>query len=231
MPQNNTSELQKKGPGEGGTKRLFRAERATALPEPSRGEGGGKNFRDAILDAAEDLIVERGAAGVSLDKVAARAGVSKGGLLHHFPSKNALAQALIRRMVDTLHEVRDAERGEGPLDAGLIIRTHISWWNRVDSKRRRLYTSLLAATAHDPDLVAPFAREYEKELQNYEEAGIPPGRVSVIMMALHGLWMMELLGISLGEENHTFFMEELFRLAETPSGDHDAKIEEVTPHA
>ena len=59
----------------------------------------------------------------------------------------------------------------------------------------------------------------------------PPWWCSVIMMALHGLWMMELLGISLGEENHTFFMEELFRLAETPSGDHDAKKEEVTPHA
>jgi len=201
--------------------------RATAPPEVNRPERGGKSFRDAVLDAAEDLIVERGAAGVSLDKVAARAGVSKGGLLHHFPSKNALAQALIRRMVDTLHEVRDAERGEGPLDAELIIRTHISWWSRVDSKRRRLYTSLLAATAHDPDLVAPFAWEYEKELQNYEDAGILPGRVSVIMMALHGLWMMELLGITLGDYNQRLFMDELFRLAKTssPEGEKERAVD------
>ena len=197
------------------------------LPEVPRSERGGKSFRDAILDAAEDLIVERGAAGASLDKVAARAGVSKGGLLHHFPSKNALAQALIQRVAESFDDVRAEERGEGPLDAELIIRTHISWWNRVDSKRRRLYTSLLVATAHDPALVAPLALECQKELRNYEEAGIPPGRVSVIMMALHGLWMTELLGITLGDYNQRLFMDELFRLAKTssPEGEKERAVD------
>ncbi|MEO2167455.1 MAG: TetR/AcrR family transcriptional regulator, partial [bacterium] len=47
----------------------------------------GKDTRAKILDAAEDLILEAGATGLILDEVARRAGVSKGGLLYHFPSK------------------------------------------------------------------------------------------------------------------------------------------------
>ena len=222
MFQEHSSQRKDGAPGLAEEKGALREQEGSFSPELSR-SGGGKNLREVLLDAAEDLIVERGAAGVSLDKVAARAGVSKGGLLYHFPSKNALAQALIQRMVESMHAVRDAERGEKALDAELIIRTHISWWNRVDPKRRRLYTSLLAATAHDPQLVAPFALEYRKELQAYEDAGIASGRVAVIMMALHGLWLLELLGITLGTENHDCFMQELFRLAETPGDKHSLK--------
>lgn len=46
--------------------------------------------RARLLSAADQIAAESGAAGVSLDAVAARAGVSKGGLLYHFPTKVAL---------------------------------------------------------------------------------------------------------------------------------------------
>lgn len=51
--------------------------------------------RQRLLDAAADLAFEEGASSLSLDAVAARAGVSKGGLLYHFPSKNALLGAMV----------------------------------------------------------------------------------------------------------------------------------------
>ena len=43
--------------------------------------------RQAILEAAERVVTEAGAAHLTLDAVAGKAGVSKGGLLYHFPSK------------------------------------------------------------------------------------------------------------------------------------------------
>ncbi|GCB56911.1 hypothetical protein rerp_33190 [Rhodococcus erythropolis] len=46
--------------------------------------------RDRILDALEKLLLVSGVAQVTLEGVAAEAGVSKGGLLYHFPSKEAL---------------------------------------------------------------------------------------------------------------------------------------------
>lgn len=54
--------------------------------------------RDKVLDAFEELLVTEGARAATLDAVAARAQVSKGGLLYHFPSKDALVEGLMERL-------------------------------------------------------------------------------------------------------------------------------------
>ena len=43
--------------------------------------------RDTILSAAANLVLRKGASRMTLEAVAREAGVSKGGLLYHFPSK------------------------------------------------------------------------------------------------------------------------------------------------
>ena len=57
-----------------------------------------RSARDRVLDAAKEVLVEQGAAHLTLEGVAARAGVSKGGLLYHFPSKAALVDGLAERL-------------------------------------------------------------------------------------------------------------------------------------
>lgn len=57
--------------------------------------------RRAILDAAERLLVERGR-DASIAEIAAAANVSKGGLLHHFPSREALSTAICQDGIDRL---------------------------------------------------------------------------------------------------------------------------------
>jgi AcrR family transcriptional regulator len=54
--------------------------------------------RDRVLDSYETLLIEKGIGAVTLDAVAAAAGVSKGGLLYHFASKDALAEGLLSRL-------------------------------------------------------------------------------------------------------------------------------------
>lgn len=53
--------------------------------------------RDRILNALQRLLVDEGSAAVTLERVAADAGVSKGGLLYHFKSKSELYEGLARR--------------------------------------------------------------------------------------------------------------------------------------
>ena len=48
--------------------------------------------RENIFNAANNIIRENGLEGFTLDAVAKKANVSKGGLLYHFPSKNALIE-------------------------------------------------------------------------------------------------------------------------------------------
>ena len=67
---------------------------------------------DRILDAAEELICTRGIAGFTLDGVAQAAGVSKGGLLYHFRSKDSLISGTQHRMASRMAEtLRGARRG------------------------------------------------------------------------------------------------------------------------
>ena len=58
-----------------------------------------------ILDAGQQLLLEHGYGGMSVDQVIASAGITKGAFFHHFKSKNALAQALLERYVDRDNEL------------------------------------------------------------------------------------------------------------------------------
>ena len=57
----------------------------------------GTATRERILDAAQQLVLQRGFAGTSVDAVLGQAGVTKGGFFHHFSSKSELGRALVER--------------------------------------------------------------------------------------------------------------------------------------
>ncbi len=57
-----------------------------------------RSTRDRLLDAFEQLLVNEGSRAATLDAVAAAAGVSKGGLLYHFGSKEALVDGMVERL-------------------------------------------------------------------------------------------------------------------------------------
>jgi TetR/AcrR family transcriptional regulator len=57
--------------------------------------------RDVILDAALGVFSAQGFRGATLDEIADSAGLSKPNLLYYFPSKEAIHQALLTRLLDT----------------------------------------------------------------------------------------------------------------------------------
>jgi TetR/AcrR family transcriptional repressor of nem operon len=57
----------------------------------------GAQTRERILDAAERLILDKGLAATPVDEILSESATSKGSFFHHFPSKNALARALVER--------------------------------------------------------------------------------------------------------------------------------------
>ena len=59
--------------------------------------------KDHILGTTLALLEREGGTAITLDRIAAEAGLSKGGLLYHFARKEQLVQALVERAVDSLH--------------------------------------------------------------------------------------------------------------------------------
>ena len=57
----------------------------------------GRRSRERIVDAASEVVAERGAGGASLDQILEAAGASKSQLYHYFADKGELVRAVIAR--------------------------------------------------------------------------------------------------------------------------------------
>src|SRR5690349_24501572 len=68
--------------------------------------------RDELLDAAEDLLCDQGSSALTLAAVADRAGVSKGGLLYHYGTKEALIKGMVERLIEDFDQLMAAQSGE-----------------------------------------------------------------------------------------------------------------------
>ncbi len=103
----------------------------------------GEDRRSAILAAAARLFAEQGYRGASLDSVAATVGLTRPGLLHYFPSKDALLVALLE---DRYHV--DGRRLSGGLtEEGLPLLAalqRIVEFNQQSPEAVKLFTVLVA---------------------------------------------------------------------------------------
>jgi TetR/AcrR family transcriptional regulator len=71
---------------------------------------------ETILEAALEVFSTYGFRGATLDQIAEVAGLSKPNLLYYFPSKEAMHQALLTRLLDTwLDPLRDIDEGGDPV--------------------------------------------------------------------------------------------------------------------
>nr|WP_052477751.1 ScbR family autoregulator-binding transcription factor [Kibdelosporangium sp. MJ126-NF4]CEL13699.1 Transcriptional regulator, TetR family [Kibdelosporangium sp. MJ126-NF4]CTQ99385.1 Transcriptional regulator, TetR family [Kibdelosporangium sp. MJ126-NF4] len=94
----------------------------------------GATTRGNLVAAAAVLFDRDGFAAASLQEVCDRAEVTKGALYCHFPSKNALALAVIERQSLLWHEVRHdvGERGTGPTQALVDLSFELAERMRAD---------------------------------------------------------------------------------------------------
>lgn len=84
--------------------------------------------RDRILDAAYRVASDHGAGHLTLEAIALAAGVSKGGLLYHFPSKEALIAALAADYVASLSAIVERALAEVRPSSGIggEIEAHVA---------------------------------------------------------------------------------------------------------
>ena len=154
-----------------------------------------QNAKETIIDAAEDVVLRSGARHLTLDAVAAKAGVSKGGLLYHFPNKEALLHGMLDRRVARLEESRQQNLALLPKGAKSAIIAHVRSQLERDERTIRLAVALLAAVAHDPQLLAPYRKEQKKVVDQFCQAGLKFERAAAIMLAVQGLKFLELLSL------------------------------------
>jgi AcrR family transcriptional regulator len=155
------------------------------MPAPSK--------RALILEAAAGIVETSGAAHLTMDAVAAAASVSKGGVLYHFPSKQALLEGMLEHLITQMtartaaHRKADADHGNAALVAHIVEEHDQSPTDRAMSR------AILAAAAEDPELLAP-AREVINQAFEHAGAGSEPPEMGwVLLLAAEGLRFLEML--------------------------------------
>jgi AcrR family transcriptional regulator len=120
---------------------------------PKRGRPRSEKARLAILQAAAELLLDRGLSAVSMDAVAERAGVSKATIYRWWPTKETLAlDALFNEWAAATPAIRDTGSLRGDLLA--LLRP----WARLAGSRPygRVIAALITEAQSDP----VFAAEY-----------------------------------------------------------------------
>ncbi|RFA16591.1 TetR family transcriptional regulator [Subtercola boreus] len=127
------------------------------MPSAPPASAPAPSARDRVLDAFESILISQGERAATLEATAAEAGVSKGGLLYHFGSKDALVEGLLARLVELVEvdveRIRTAETG--PID--YFLRSSLNLESDLD--RAIIATTRLAQGSH------PQARDALKEMQ------------------------------------------------------------------
>ncbi|MBI2435830.1 MAG: TetR/AcrR family transcriptional regulator [Candidatus Hydrogenedentes bacterium] len=165
--------------------------------------------KEALLDAAEAVVLESGGARVTLDAVAEKAGVSKGGLLYHFPSKEALLEAMVIRHIGRGLDQRRSIAAELPPTSDRELRAEILLLKLRESQDR-FSAALLAAVANEPRLMRS-VREFQMHRFHAHE-GPEFNKRALLLLAADGLFLMELLQASpFTREQREALVEEMLR--------------------
>lgn len=169
------------------------------MPRPSR--------RAAVLEAAVAVIRRRGARALTLDAVAAEAGVSKGGLLYHFASRRALVDGLVARWLDDF----EARIGEDGFAAAYVRACDLS---AATPQVTASELGLLAALIEEPQVLEAVRERYAAWTERLLAAVADPADAWVVRLAADGLWYSDLLGFAApqGEERRRL-IERLAALA------------------
>lgn len=154
-----------------------------------------RNARTRILEAAQAVALRDGARHLTLDAAAREAGVSKGGVLYHFPSKQALVDGMLQRFTVMITQAiarnRAAlcDRPNPTLRAiNATMRGHL---NRADDVR----VALIAAHAENPTASGVLRDIFSANWQRISAETTDPAGAMAVWCAIEGLQFCALFGV------------------------------------
>jgi AcrR family transcriptional regulator len=149
--------------------------------------------RARLLDAAAAVVRRDGARALTLDAVAAEAGVSKGGLLYHFKAKRDLLDAMLEGWVEEFAaEIAAAAEGNG-FAHGYVRASDMSTWAAAE---RATEFGLLAAMVDEPATLERVRARYAAWQEQLAAQAADPVDATVARLAADGLWLNDLLGLA-----------------------------------
>ena len=171
-----------------------------------------------ILEAAERVIVQSGVEKATIDEVAREAGISKGGVLHHFPSKEAIVVALIGTVIAKFDADVLARQALDPEPNGSFTRAFLNSVIEKGENCGEVSFALKAAFRNCPELQKLLRDANLRWQSRIEQDGIDPVCASVVRLVSEGLRSAKLYKIAVPSEKlQGALMDYLVALTRTPA--------------
>jgi AcrR family transcriptional regulator len=153
--------------------------------------------RAELLEKALEVIAELGPKGFTLDAVAARTTVSKGALLHHFPTKMALLEGVVDHLGTMFTDAILAEAARDPQPYGRSARAYlrVTINDAITPDDMSIGRAILAACAVEPSLRDRWTAA--TAAARADDPTDPVGADDALLLRLvaDGLWMSDIFGV------------------------------------
>lgn len=150
--------------------------------------------QQAILDAGEAVVARHGAANLTLDAVAAEAGISKASVIYDFKTKQALIEAIVERAFRLDHEHHAAVEAELASPDNIAIRGRINVAAEPPPEAvKPVALNLSAALTLDPALRKRMQESQKETIGRIVDTASSPRGALLAYLALEGLKFLEYL--------------------------------------
>jgi AcrR family transcriptional regulator len=152
--------------------------------------------RRRLIEATQQALRRHGLGGLTLDRVAHEAGVSKGGLLHHFASKDALIEAVLRQLFDDFETRVQHYVEQEPPGRGRWLRAYVRATFEDDPPPLELSALLLVAVTENPALMRLIQEDFTRWNERLLNDGVRAARALVVRQAADSYWSEVLMGVA-----------------------------------
>jgi AcrR family transcriptional regulator len=153
--------------------------------------------RDVILDAAERVVSREGSGRLTIDAVVRESGFSKGGVLYNFPSKQALIEGMVSRLIAHAQADCDAALEQAATSDANPVAAIIRAILTFKHANRDVAMALLAAAAESPELLDPVRDMMTRIREDVIGRAPDPVMARIALLAADGLHLADLLGLDM----------------------------------
>lgn len=163
------------------------------------------NSRDGVLAAAVNVIARDGILALTIDAVAKEAKLSKGGVLYHFASKDAMLRGMLEHFLTVFEQRISEEEAADPEPTGRWMRSYLTAFFSAPTgvaaqlgptEQQNLHVALFTSIMIHRDLLAAVAKRfYERWKPAADADGIPPLEQAITWLAADGLGVWQMLGL------------------------------------
>ncbi|WP_127506078.1 TetR/AcrR family transcriptional regulator [Actinoplanes solisilvae] len=177
-----------------------------------------QDTRRALLTAAGEAIRVRGIH-ASLDEIARHAGVSKGGLIYHFASKDELILALAHDLLATFRASVDAALDPADTAPGRLTRAYLRavLVPPADELAARESLALITQLMTVPEVAALARADAQRLEADLAADGLPPDVLTLVVAAADGMSSAPLWGGSYLTPEHQRLTRRLLDLTYRPT--------------